>query len=124
MTQEFTDSLEDMIKRRCLEGRWDDVVRKAPQEGKRRRVEEEELDMEKSHEGLGEVYAREFAKQFLGAKDEDKKAARHAEVNALLDKAFAQLDALSNFHFTPKAPVQEELSVRPNVRPRSHGRQN
>jgi len=114
MTQEFTDSLEDMIKKRCQETNWDDVARKAPQETKKRRGDDEELDLEKNREGLGEVYAKEYAKQVLGAKDEDKMIAKHKEVKGLLDKAFATLDALSNFHFTPKL-VQDDMSVRPNV---------
>ena len=54
ITQEHTTSLEDVIRRRIKEEKYDDVS--APQAKDTRRVATEvELSQEKSRQGLGEV---------------------------------------------------------------------
>lgn len=106
-------SLEAMIKRRCIDEQWDDPVRKVAA-STRGRKQLEEVDDEKSKLGLGELYAKEYERQVFGAKEEDKYAKAHADVEALFAKLCNRLDLLSNFHYTPKAVV-EEITVRPNV---------
>eukprot|EP00281_Chroomonas_sp_CCMP1168_P026049 CAMPEP_0206229694 /NCGR_PEP_ID=MMETSP0047_2-20121206/9838_1 /ASSEMBLY_ACC=CAM_ASM_000192 /TAXON_ID=195065 /ORGANISM="Chroomonas mesostigmatica_cf, Strain CCMP1168" /LENGTH=345 /DNA_ID=CAMNT_0053653019 /DNA_START=100 /DNA_END=1137 /DNA_ORIENTATION=- len=113
VTQDMTESIEAMIKKRCLDEHWDDPVRKAPATQKARK-EQEEVDTEKSKLGLGDLYAKEYERQILGAKDEDKYAVKHAEVEALFAKVCNRLDLLSNFHYTPQV-VTDEITVRPNV---------
>jgi U3 small nucleolar RNA-associated protein MPP10 len=108
-----TQSIEEMIKQRCIDEKWDDPVRKVAASTKGKR-QVEEVDDEKSKLGLGELYAKEYERQIFGAKEEDKYAKAHAEVEALFAKVCNRLDLLSNFHYTPKAVV-DEITVRPNV---------
>ncbi|KAK2978079.1 hypothetical protein RJ640_005200, partial [Escallonia rubra] len=114
ITEEVTASLEELIQKRILEGRFDDVFRaptllnKAPKERK-------ELDENKSNKGLAEVYADEYAQKTglvssaLTFSDEQKK-----EASVLFKKLCLKLDALSHFHFTPK-PVIEDMTIQANV---------
>ncbi|KAJ4712358.1 U3 small nucleolar ribonucleoprotein MPP10 [Melia azedarach] len=114
ITEEFTASLEEMIKKRIVEGQFDDVQKlpslpsKAPRELK-------ELDENKSKKGLAEVYEEEYVQKTnpaaapLSFSDEQKK-----EASMLFKKLCLKLDALSHFHFTPK-PVIEDMSIQANV---------
>jgi len=114
VTQELTDSLEEMIRQRCINLKWDDPVRKVAPEAKRQKRELEEVDTEKSSRGLGDIYAAEYARKVLGVKDDDAEVAKRLEVEALFAKVCNRLDMLSNFHFTPKVAV-EEIQIKPNV---------
>ncbi|KAI9152845.1 hypothetical protein LWI28_002044 [Acer negundo] len=114
ITEEFTTSLEEMIKKRILEGQFDDTQKiftlpsKAPRELN-------ELDESKSKKGLAEVYEEEFVRETNPAaapllfSDEQKK-----EASMLFKKLCLKLDALSHFHFTPK-PFIEDMSIQMNV---------
>ncbi|XP_038683866.1 U3 small nucleolar ribonucleoprotein protein MPP10-like [Tripterygium wilfordii] len=114
ITEEVTASLEEIIQKRILEERFDDVQKvpsflvKAPRELK-------ELDENKSKRGLAEVYEEEFVQKTdpasapLSFSDEQKNEAR-----TLFKKICLKLDALSHFHFAPK-PVIEDMSIQANV---------
>lgn len=114
ITEEFTASIEEMIQKRVLEARFDDVqkppdlLHKAPREKR-------ELDENKSTKGLAEVYEDEYAQKTglvstaLSFSDEQKK-----EATMLFKKLCLKLDALSHFNFTPK-PVIEDMSIQVNL---------
>ncbi|XP_030495636.2 M phase phosphoprotein 10 [Cannabis sativa] len=113
ITEEVTASLEEMIKKRILEGHFDDVEKpqalpsKAPRERK-------ELDENKSKKGLAEIYEDEYVQKTNVAStlpfvEEEKQMA-----SMLFKKLCLKLDALSHFHFTPK-PVIEDMSIQANV---------
>ncbi|KAL0856648.1 hypothetical protein Bca101_061801 [Brassica carinata] len=114
ITEEVTASLEDMIKSRIIEARFDDVQR-APSLPTKSKREAKELDDNKSKKGLAEVYEEEYVQKSNPAfapatfSDELKK-----EASMLFKKLCLKLDALSHFHFTPK-PVIEEMSIQTNV---------
>ncbi|CAN0264488.1 unnamed protein product, partial [Hapterophycus canaliculatus] len=57
-TAELAMSLLDMIKKRCLDGNWDDVTPRNLQ-GPTVRKEAPHLSQDKSKEGLGELYEKE-----------------------------------------------------------------
>lgn len=118
---ETSQSLEEIIKQRILEERFDDVVpREAGGEeallnrGRGRGEELPEVSQEKSREGLGEVYEKEYMRLALGVEGESAEAKEKAEMAALFRRLCTKLDALSNFHFTPKA-AKVDVSVRANV---------
>ena len=117
ITPEVTATLEDLIKQRIKDELWDDVERKRPDAGSRRKDKElADLSTEKSKVGLGQIYAQEFEQRFLGAAAPGEEAARkkEEEILVLWKKLNHQLDALSNFHYTPK-PKVKEMEVRTNV---------
>eukprot|EP00741_Cyanophora_paradoxa_P012260 tig00020604_g11847.t1 len=113
VTQETTSSLEEAIKRRILDAAFDDVVRKkAPDPNRRRRTVE--LDHEKSKEGLGSVYEKEYVAAAQGATGDAETRKKREEIDVCFTKLCAKLDALSNFHFTPK-PDFGALEVKANA---------
>ncbi|XP_054278716.1 U3 small nucleolar ribonucleoprotein protein MPP10 [Macrosteles quadrilineatus] len=120
MTEEVTMRLEDIIMQRIKDKAWDDVERKVkpvetPSEFKKKLA----LDQEKSKLSLAEVYEQEFIKQRDAATSDDverqeTEPAAHVEVRSMLHSLFNKLDALSNYHYTPR-PVAPELKVVTNV---------
>lgn len=107
ITEETTLQLEDIIKQRIKDQVWDDVVRKEkPKEAAFEYKKRLTLDHEKSKLSLAEVYEQEFIKQTQEKKEEEENPA-HVEIQKLMDTLFLKLDALSNFHFTPKPHIPE-----------------
>jgi U3 small nucleolar RNA-associated protein MPP10 len=108
ITEEIVSGLEDRIKARILEGRFDDVVRKRPVDDKPfLQSRFFELQDTKSKESLAQIYEDEYtAAQTGGIAGEDrdgKLKAEHEEITRIWETITSKLDALSNVHFTPKA---------------------
>ncbi|KZV71322.1 Mpp10 protein [Peniophora sp. CONT] len=108
VTEEVVQRLEDRIKARIQENRFDDVVR-------RRAVDEKpflpsrffELQDTKSKQSLAEIYEDEYTAAQTGASSDDrdgKLKKEHEELEKIWEGLSYKLDALSNAHFTPKAP--------------------
>uniref|UniRef100_UPI00398EF738 U3 small nucleolar ribonucleoprotein protein MPP10 n=1 Tax=Pristiophorus japonicus TaxID=55135 RepID=UPI00398EF738 len=107
ITEATTLQLEDVIIQRIKDQAWDDVVRKEKLkeetfEYKKRLT----LDHEKSKLSLTEVYEQEYLKQ-TQQKSEVEENQQHLDIQKMMDSLFLKMDALSNFHFTPKPPVPE-----------------
>ncbi|CAH1795893.1 unnamed protein product [Owenia fusiformis] len=107
ITEEVTQELEDLIKQRIKDQAFDDVERKEKKteevfEYKKRIV----LDQEKSKASLAEVYEQEYLKQTQGEKEEEEDK-DHAAIKKSMQSLFIKLDALSNFHYTPKLASTE-----------------
>ncbi|KAJ0404023.1 hypothetical protein ATCC90586_001321 [Pythium insidiosum] len=114
ITTEVSVALEDMIKKRILEDDFDDVIRKfAPNEEdeKKKLVD---VSMEKSKEGLGEIYEKEYLKTAMGFEADDESKQDQEEIDVMFRSLCWKLDALSNYQFTPK-PMVKELQVKPSV---------
>ncbi|GCC36249.1 hypothetical protein chiPu_0014742 [Chiloscyllium punctatum] len=107
ITEETTLKLEDIIIQRIKDQAWDDVIRKEkPKEEAFEYKKRLTLDHEKSKLSLAEVYEQEYLKQTQQISEVEENV-QHAEIQRLMDSLFLKLDALSNFHFTPKPPMPE-----------------
>ncbi|KGL93927.1 U3 small nucleolar ribonucleoprotein MPP10, partial [Charadrius vociferus] len=107
ITEETTFQLEDIIKQRILDEAWDDVVPKEkPKEEAFEYKKRITLDHEKSKLSLAEIYEQEYMKLHQ-QKNEEEENPEHKEIQEMMDSLFLKLDALCNFHFTPKPPVPE-----------------
>ncbi|NXY64318.1 MPP10 protein, partial [Callaeas wilsoni] len=107
ITEETTFQLEDIIKQRILDEAWDDVVPKEkPKEETFDYKKRITLDHEKSKLSLAEIYEQEYMKLHQ-QKTEEEENPEHKEIQEMMDSLFQKLDALCNFHFTPKPPVPE-----------------
>ncbi|KAJ2819685.1 U3 snoRNP protein [Coemansia furcata] len=116
VTQEATQTLEDVIKRRILNEEWDDVERKKDVQAKPFRPSEFiELNDKAPKKSLAEEYEDDYMAQKAGdsyvAEDDAKLAVTHREIDVQFRNLFAQLDALSHFHFTPK-PATADIEIR------------
>ncbi|KAG5039574.1 hypothetical protein JHK85_012050 [Glycine max] len=100
ITEEVTASIEDIIKKRIIEGHFNDVQRvlKLPPKGPREVKELQEY-----------VQKTDPTSAPLSFKDEQKN-----EASMLFKRLCLKLDALSHFNFAPK-PVIEDMSIQANV---------
>ena len=117
VSEEMTAKLEDIIKARIAEQRFDDVERVEPGlDSDRRRKALPELDDSKSKKGLGDLYADDYvrareAAEGKTAATEEKEDPLVVQARSLFRALTSKLDALSHFHFAPK-PVMEEMSIK------------
>ena len=117
ISKDLTLKLEEIIKQRIKDKAYDDVERKVkPVEMQYEYKKQITLDQEKSKLSLSKVYEQEYLNKTAevlipgGASDEvEKKNPKHEEIRKDMENLFLKLDALSNFHFTPKAVRIEHL---------------
>eukprot|EP00796_Vickermania_ingenoplastis_P000848 gene848-485_t len=128
ITESVTQKLEERIKQRILERNYDDVVRRVQNLSSpddlasmaKRAAAQRAQDAEKSKLSLMDLYEKEFMeKQRLAEEGQEGQTAEpltaieRDELRAIqMWRRLSQhLDALSNFHFTPK-PVKQDLEAR------------
>jgi U3 small nucleolar RNA-associated protein MPP10 len=118
ITEEVSESLEALIKRRILAGEFDELVRRRPDasdlpNGNTRRGLVE-LDDTKAKQSLAEIYEEEHVKNTdpdaYVSKTDEKLRREEKEVEGMWKDVCARLDALSSWHYKPK-PAAPSLTV-------------
>lgn len=115
ITQEVTEDIEALIKRRIINREFDEVVRRRPDDlvtgPQRRRFE---LSDSKATSGLADQYADEMLRKndpnYVDIRDEKLKQ-EHREIERMWKDISGKLDALSSWHYKPK-PAAPSLEVR------------
>lgn len=116
ITQEVSNDIEALIKRRILAREFDEVRKRRPDEvlAASTRRGRFELDDTKASKGLAEEYEEEHLKRtdpnYVDVKDE-KLRKEHKEIEALWKDVCAKLDSLSSWHYRPK-PAAASLEIR------------
>lgn len=115
ITEQTTITLEEIIQRRVKDKAWDDVERKEkPVDDQLAFRKPEVLDHAKSKLSLAQVYEAEYLKQKHGEPEEENEPQEHKELRDSMEKLFSKLDALCNYHYTPKPP-QAEVKIVSNT---------
>ncbi|KAF9499716.1 Mpp10 protein [Pleurotus eryngii] len=108
VTEDKILALEDRIKARILEGRFDDVVRLRPINDKPFLPSRLfELQDTKSSQSLAQIYENDYVVTQNGGSVDDrdgKLEKEHEELEKQWDGICSKLDALCNAHFVPKRP--------------------
>ena len=112
VTEEVSESIEELIKRRILAGEFDEVLRRRPDmfgnpHGARRGLVD--VDDTKAKQSLAEIYEEEAVKKanpdaYVSAADE-KLRRDEEEIKRMWKEISAKLDALSSWHYKPKPPA-------------------
>lgn len=112
ITNEVSEDIEALIKRRIIAREFDEVIRRRPDNlatGNQVRRGRFELDDTKPQQSLAEIYEAEHLKKVdpEGYVDPDnaKLKEQHAAIEALWKEVSAKLDGLSSLHFKPKPPT-------------------
>ncbi|KAL8941092.1 MAG: hypothetical protein Q9211_001957 [Gyalolechia sp. 1 TL-2023] len=118
ITNEVSEDIEALIKRRIIKREFDEVIRRRPGDlvtgataARRGRFE---LDDTKPQQSLAEVYEAEHLKKvdpggYVDKRDEKLKR-EHAAIESLWAEISTKLDSLSNWHYKPKPP-QANITV-------------
>jgi len=117
ITNEVSEDIEALIKRRILAKEFDEIIRRRPESlatGSGVRRGRFELDDTKPQQSLAEMYEAEHLQAvdpdgFVDKRNEKLKK-EHAEIEVLWKDISTKLDALSNWHFKPK-PQQPSITV-------------
>lgn len=113
ITQDVTESLEEIIKNRIINSQFDDIPRRLVSETDPSNFKTKvSVDETKSKKSLAELYEDEA--QGRDAKEEkisEELQNAHDEITRLFDKVNWKLDSLYSAHFIPK-PQQKLIDVR------------
>lgn len=116
ITEETSEEIEDLVKRRIIAGEFDEIVKRRPDANVPADVRRGmiELDDSKGKQSLAEIYEEEHVKNsnpdaYVSAKDE-KLHKEEKEIDNMWKDLSARLDALSSWHYKPK-PAAPSLTV-------------
>jgi U3 small nucleolar RNA-associated protein MPP10 len=115
VTNETTEDIEELVKRRVLAKEFDEVIRRRPgaPDTQAPRKSRFELEDTKPQQSLAEMYETDHLRatdpNYVDSKDR-KLMREHAEIDSLWRDISSQLDTLCNWHYKPKVP-QASINV-------------
>ena len=113
ITNEVSEHIEALIKRRILVRDFDEVIRRRPSDLVTRSAQTYkrggfDLDNSKPQQSLAESYEEEYLKkadpESYISKQDAQLDRQHEEIERLWAELSAKLDALSSWHYRPKPP--------------------
>ncbi|TPX17613.1 uncharacterized protein E0L32_012093 [Thyridium curvatum] len=115
ITQEVSEDIEDMIKRRILAQEFDDVIRRLPTGDLPANTRRGLIEIDdKQGKSLAEIYEEEHVKNAdpdsYVSKADEKLQKEEREVEQMWKELSAKLDSLSSWHYKPK-PAEPSLTV-------------
>lgn len=110
LTAEVAKDIEQYILKRVMEGKFDDRQPVQDEAEFDPRSNDTVLSKERSKEGLGETYAREYEEQVLNHKPKDQieMEKEQVEIKQMFESLCQKLDSLSNLVYTPKPPPSKQ----------------
>ncbi|GMM51556.1 rRNA-processing protein [Starmerella bacillaris] len=109
ITEESTQSLEDMIKERIRKQNFDDIPRRTEANLPTEKKELADLSQSKNQKSLAEMYEEDHLRaenpDFYAKQDSSALTAAHKEVVDMFNAVNHSLDALCSFQYTPRAPA-------------------
>ncbi|CCF59778.1 hypothetical protein KAFR_0H03680 [Kazachstania africana CBS 2517] len=112
ITNEVTESLEDMIRKRIKEYTFDDLQRRTIHDFNMKAHKPRfELSDVKSSKSLAQLYEDDYQGVTEETEISEELQKSHDEVSKLFNDICYKLDALSSAHFIPK-PAEKSLEVR------------
>ncbi|KAK9242162.1 Mpp10 protein-domain-containing protein [Lipomyces tetrasporus] len=119
ITNEVTESLDEMIRSRIKNNDFNDLPRRTPDGiAEFRPSKLVDVDQTKSSKSLAEIYAEEHLREVdpdsHPTMQDSKLQKAHQEIEELFADITYKLDALSSWHFTPK-PAKPSISIVPNA---------
>jgi U3 small nucleolar RNA-associated protein MPP10 len=115
ITQEVTETLEDLIRRRIKEDNFDDLPRRIITDVTNFRPSSNfELSEAKSSKSLAELYEDDYKGTETTNAVSEELQKNYDEIKDLFQSISHKLDALSSAHFIPK-PVQKSIDIKVNA---------
>ena len=126
ITEERTEKIEDIIRRRITEAAWDDVQRKTPRDltlvaGEKEKAQRasakpllEDVMTSGAKRSLSQVYEDQVDAQVNGATSpvDDATKANQALLTGLFAKICRHIDGLSGNRFVPKVYAQSDIQIK------------
>lgn len=124
ITEERTEEIEDIIRRRIGEAAWDDVERKDGRDltllngmsnntSKPARALLEDVATSQPQRSLTQVYEDEAATKLSGSSAKDQETLeKQKELTAIFAKICRHVDGLSGNRFAPKVYVQSDFQIK------------
>lgn len=113
ITQEVTESIEDLIKRRIKEGEFDDLPKRIITDiSKFHNRQKFELSEQKSSKSLAEIYEDQYNNVDENKEVTEELQKQHDEISELFTKVTHKLDSLCSAHFIPKPHQMKTIDIK------------
>lgn len=113
ITQEVTESIEDLIKRRIKEGEFDDLPKRIITDiSKFHNRQKFELSEQKSSKSLAEIYEDQYNNVDENKEVSEELQKQHDEISELFTKVTHKLDSLCSAHFIPKPHQMKTIDIK------------
>lgn len=120
ITEEVTETIEDLIKRRVRNDEFDDLPKRLITDiGKFTQKQKAEVSEEKSAKSLAEIYEDEYHGVDPNEKISEQLQQAHDEISDLFTSLNYKLDSLSSAHYIPKPHEFKSIDIKVTDAPAS-----